>query len=254
MSEGRPDASPWGEVVLEPEESHVVELGTLGLTVKRTAKEVWVQARRGTAEPEDWIRWPMAPHRGLEVRRAVPDRLLVVSHEYLYHLPPDAETHIYVRIPLFVQVVITGAPDDLIVADLPSIVLSDTWWGTFIEGELAYWLTTTARITLSDDLFLPHLAMCPFRLVNRAPDALPLDRFAVRVPHLSLFSERERNWTDEVVVRYEDSPEGSEIRFRGEPPPEAPQARLIAQPRTPSERGFQARTFDRLRSLSNLGL
>ena len=80
-----------------------------------------------------------------------------------------------------------------------------------------------------------------------------MERFAVRVPHLSLFAQRERMWTDRVAVRYEDSPEGSEIDFAGSAPEEAEGAALITPPRVPLDRGFHAKTFDRLRSLSNLG-
>ena len=247
--------SPWGEVPLRPREPQVFELGTLRLVIQRVAKEIWIQTQRGPdlADPDagDWQRWaaPMESH--IEVRPAVPDRLLVVSHEHRYHLPPRGETRFYVRIPLFVQVVLRSEVGEVVIADVPSIVLSDTWWGTHIEGELSYWLTTKARVELTDDLFLPHLGMCPFRLLNDSPEALPVERFAVRVPHLTLFSEAGHNWTDEVNVRYEDSPEGSEIRFATSAPAEARAAGLIASPRVESERGFRARTFDRLRSLSS---
>lgn len=254
MTEARSAPGPWGDVTPALDESHSVELGTLRLVIKRSAGEFWIQARRGVDDPDEWLRWPAPAGRRLEVRPATPDRLLVVSHEYLFHLPPEGEARVFVRIPLFVQLVMTGGATERVVVDLPSTVLSDTWWGTFTEGELAYWHTTTARVALSDDLFLPRLAMCPFRLVNLSEEALSVDRFAVRVPHLSLFSDGRSNWTDEVVVRYTDDPEGSEIRFGGRAPAEASESRLIAHPRSSPERGLRARTFDRLRELSSLGL
>lgn len=249
--------APWGKLGLQPGATHEMELGTLRLTLRRTSGEVWLRASRsngGDAEAAPWQRWAAAPGTDVVIRPAVPDRLLVVSHEHEYHLPPEGESRIFVRIPLFVQVALSFDDREIVAADLPSLVLSDTWWGSFTEGELAYWLSTKARAELTDDLFLPHFGMCTLRLVNDSDVALSVERFAVRVAHLSLFTGRGRTWTDDVSVRYEDSPEGSEIRFGQKPPGEAGETTRIAAPRVPLGRSFRAKTFDRLRSLSNLGV
>lgn len=250
-------AAPWGALRLDDGETRSVDLGTLRLVVRRTAEEVWVQAQRTPhlQEPDDgdWQRWSAAAESGVAIRPAMPDRLLVVSHEHSYHLPPKREAKVYVRIPLFVQVVLQPGRHEQVLVDVPSVVLSDTWWGTLEEGELGYWLTTKARAALTEDLFLPHFGVCPLCLTNDSGDALPVQRFALQVVHLSLFSDGRKTWTDQVRVRYEGSPDGSEIRFGEEPPDEAAGARLLAGPRVSAARGIHMRTFDRLRSLSNLG-
>ena len=249
--------TPWGALELADGETRSLDLGTLRLVVRRTAEEVWVQAQRAPrlSDPAegDWQRWSAAPEARVAVRPAMPDRLLVVSHEHSYHLPPRREGKVYVRIPLFVQVLLEDQRTEQVLVDMPSVVLSHTWWGTLEEGELGYWLTTKARAALTDDLFLPHFGVCPLRLFNASSDALPVQRFALQVPHLSLFSDGQKTWTDEVRVRYEGSPEGSEIRFGEEPPGEADGADLLAGPRFPATRGLHMRTFDRLRHLSTLG-
>ena len=250
-------ATPWGALVLGDGETRTLDLGTLRVVLRRTAEEVWVQAQRAPrwSDPEegDWQRWSAAPEASVAVRPAMPDRLLVVSHEHSYHLPPRRDARVYVRIPLFVQVVLGGRRSEQVLVDLPSVVLSHTWWGTLEEGELGYWLTTKARAALTDDLFLPHFGICPLRLENASGDALPVQRFALQVTHLSLFGDGHKIWTDEVRVRYEGSPEGSEIRFGEEPPEEADGAELLAGARVPAARGLHVRTFDRLRHLSSFG-
>lgn len=222
------------------------------MVLERTQREVWLQVRRSgddaVEDVEEWRRWAVPEGALLSVRPVTPDRLVVVSQEHPFHLPPHAEARVYVRIPLFVRVVASGSgrEREIVIAEVPSVVLSDTWWGTFTEGELAYWLTTSARAEVTDEVFLPHVAMCPFRFANRAEDALPVERFAVRVPHLTLFADGEHIWTDEVRVRYAAASEGSEIGFAGRPPTEAPGATRLADPRVPSRRRFHARTFGRL--------
>lgn len=248
---------PWGALHLAPDQPVDLSVGALRLQAKRVGGELWLfteredRAREGDGE---WRRWAVPEDATVRLRPTTPDRLLVVSHELPFHLPGQGRAKIYVRIPLSVQVLVTGSGlQDLVVLDEPSHVLSDTWWGTVQEGELAYWLTTKARAQVSPDLFLPHMAMCTVRLENESEESLPVDKFAVRALHLSVFQREGRLWTDEVKVRYQASAEGSEIHFGGRPPRDEPQGDLLAEPRVPVKRGLQARTFDRLRTLAALG-
>ncbi len=247
----------WGEVDLAPDDPVDLTLGSLRLRMKRRGSEIWLLTERDDRARDtdgEWQRWAVPEDVIVRMRPALPERLLVVSHELPFHLPGHGEADVYVRIPLFVQVVVSGARmGELVVLDEPSFVLSDTWWGTVAEGELAYWLETKARAEISPDLFVPHIAMCPIHLENGSDHPLPVDRFAVRALHLSLFEHDGRVWTDDVRVRYMASTEGSEIRFGGEAPEEEPSGRRLADPRVAIRRGLQARTFDRLRSLSVLG-
>lgn len=213
-----------------------------------------MRTSRGEGPNSEWDRWSIDDASTVLARPAPPDRLLVVSHEHPFHLPGRRQARVFVRVPLFAQIVVrTQGAEDLVVLDMPSLVLSDTWWGTVQEGELAYWLSTKARAALTPDLFVPHLAVCPIHLENQSDEALPVDKFAVRSIHLSLFEKDGRTWTDEVRVRYVAAAEGSEIRMAGEPPVEEPGAERLSEPRVPIRRGLQARTFDRLKSLSVLG-
>jgi len=251
------DQRPWGEIDLAPGASFEVAVGTLHLTMRRHRNEIWLRSeRRELADTGDvdWERWAVPDDARIHLRPAAPDRLLVVSHEYPFHLPGKRQARVFVRLPLFVQVRLSSpSMKDVLALDEPSLVLSDTWWGTIESGELAYWLTTKARAEVSDDLFVPHMAICPIQLENESDEALPVDRFSVRALHLSLFRSGIRMWTDEVRVTYLAAAEGSEIHFGGASPAEQPEGARVSEPRVAVRRGLQARTFDRLRSLSVLG-
>ena len=251
------DETPWGDLQLAHDETVDVTVGALRLQVKRKGGELWLLTERDDRSRDgdgEWRRWAVPDDAVVQIRPATPDRLLVVSHELPFHLPGRGQARVYVRLPLFVQARVRGTGmDEILVLDEPSHVLSDTWWGTVQEGELAYWLTTKARAEVAADLFVPHIAMCTVRLENHSEEALPVDKFAVRALHLSVFQHEGRIWTDEVRVRYLASTEGSEIRFGGAPPEGEPEGTLMAEPRVSVRRGLQARTFDRLRSLAALG-
>lgn len=248
---------PWSPTLPAVGSTHSSALGTLSLHMRREQHEVWIAGRHDAAEATDeapWTRWAVAPGTGLlALRRALPDRPVVVSPDQTFYLPPGSRAKIFVRIPLFAQFILQrprGAVTEL--GSFPGIVLSDTWWGSVTEGELAYWMPTRARRAVTPDLLQPHLAICPFVLENRSDVALPVDRFAVRVAHLTLFGQGTAAWCDEVHVRYEGLTEGSVLEYTGSIPAEAGDVDRLAEPREPPESGLRSITFGRLRALSGL--
>lgn len=259
----------WGPLALGVGEAAECGLGTLRLRLRRRAEEVWLHARHVATDPltssgvsrlegdqasgdvpvDEWIRWAVPAEESLALLPSLPDRLVVVSPEQPFHLPPEGRARVFVRIPLFVRVRTTGeATGAATLEEFPSVVLSDTWWGSFTEGEVGYWLETRARRQMTPELYSPHLAVCPFTLVNRSGQPLAVERFAVRVAYLTLFGRGDAVWTDEVQVRYRGGSEGSEIRYTGEVPDDAGEVDRLADSREPAPRGFNARTFGRLKA------
>lgn len=271
MGDTTPDglSLPWGRHALESGETLDVEVGPLALWIRSRADEIWVahdpgdwtrtgrgSDRRPPSRPDvgDWVRWPVPGEPGeVALSPVFPPRPVVVEPAHSFRLLPRAEARVFVRIPLWARLALPSA-DGRTLAEVPSVVLSDTWWGTPFEGELCYWLATTARREVPPDVFGPHLAMCPLRLSNRSDDELPVEKIALRVAHLSLFGEDGHLWADETRVRYRGVDEGSEVEITGSRPGEAGDAVKAAEPRvTPPRRGFRARTFSRLKSFPGLG-
>jgi len=264
--------APWGRHPLPDDGPLALELGPLVVWARRREGEVrlahapgdWTRAGRHrpggpTAGPEDrdWVRWPV-PEATSELGLApvFPPRTLVIEPEVSFRLLPRGRARIFVRVPLWARFTVHGdehGGEDRTLTEVPSVTLSDTWWGSTTEGELCYWLATTARRRVEPDVFEPHAAVCPLELANRSDDELPVERIALRVAHLSLFSEEGRLWADVTRVRYRGADEGSAIEVSGEPPREAPDARRVSGPReAPPARGFHGLTFARLKSLSGL--
>ena len=257
---------PWGEHPLPEEGRESVEIGPLTLWLRTRAGEVWLAhdsgdwARPGAAsgrEPpsddEGWARWPVPEGtRSLRLTPVFPPRTLIVKPELSFHLLPRSGARIFVRVPLWVRVEAAGA-ETVTLTEVPSVVLSDTWWGEFTEGELCYWLPTSARRRVDPDAIAPHQVVCPLDLSNRSDRELEVERIALRVAHLSIYRAERGFWSDVTRVRYRGEDEGSEIQVSGRAPEEAGDATRVADPRRQVTKSFRTRTFSRLRSLSGLG-
>lgn len=284
---------PWGHHDLEVDGERSVRLGPLELRMKRTDQEIWLTQRRVEGEPgasgpektdaagtnrtktigeptderrapeagaglaegdePEWSRWAVPEDTtGVRLEPVFPDRALVVEPEQTFHLVRGARVRVYVRVPLWVSVGLPS-PSGVGLTEIPTHILSDTWFGDFTEGELAYALPTSARRRVTPDVFAPHLAICPLSLGNDGVDQLEVEKLCLRVAHLSLFSRGPALWSDETRVRYQGEDEQSRIHISGDVPREAPDAVRVRPPRIPLARGFRARTFARLADLSGFG-
>ena len=267
MNEERPETTlrlPWGDHELSPDEPVSIRIGPLVLFVHSRGDEVWIASRPGdwthgsvesaasTPEDHEWVRWPVPGGAGrISLSPVLPPRSVVVEPELTFRLLPSTEARIFVRVPLWVRVTIATAPEKFLV-ELPILTLSDTWWGDFTEGELCYWLPTTARRRVDEGTFSPHLVVCPLQLVNESDEELEVREVALRVAHLTVFGTDGRFWADETSVRYRGESEESSIEMSGRSPAEAPSAVEVAAPRSPIPRGLTARAFARLKSLPGL--
>ncbi len=256
-------APPWGERPIPAHgEIQRLDIGPLTLWLKGLDNEVWLGFQRaggtpvpsGDVPPEDldWSRWALsdAPHR-LRLRPVLPDRLLVVKPEHPFTLLRKAKARVYMRVPAWVRVeaLVGSRNKGATLMEIPTEILSDTWWGDFLTGELGYWLTTKARRELRAELFEPHLVMSALQLTNRSEDDLRAEKLALRVEHLSVYEKDARLWAEETKVFYLGEEEGSDIRMEDKPPVEAEGAREISPARA-QVKGLRVRTFERLKALS----
>lgn len=247
----------WGRHALEEGDDLEVALGPLHLRVRRASGEIRLAFWHEGEHPgfnrlapgpagDRWIRWVPAPGWSgeLALTPAFPARPVVVRPDNEFRLMEDAEARIYVRVPLELQVEATGVRSHTLL-QVPTRVLSDTWWGSTESGELHYALDTQARRRVADHEFEEHLAVCPVQLKNHSPEDLTVSRISLQTEYLPLFQDGTRLWGGTTSVRYRGADEESDLRVADGPPEEAPEAVRIRPPRQAMGRGFSARTFAR---------
>lgn len=246
-------------------ETQRLDVGPLTVWLRGGESELWVASHRvpdgdphwdgELPESAEWSRWALhGDQRHLRVTPVFPDRPLVVKPDHSFTLMRRAKARIYMRVPAWVRIETMSAPGGAatLLTEIPTVQLSDTWWGDFLDGELAFWLTTRGRREITPDLFQPHLVMCTLQMDNVSRDDLHVEKLSLRVGHLSIYRKDGWLWAEEVRVEYHGEDEGSEIHMDDRPPAEAAGAVEIS-PARHQARSFRTRTFARLKALTAWG-
>ncbi|MEX0680177.1 MAG: hypothetical protein WD097_02255 [Balneolales bacterium] len=254
----------WMTVKLPDDEMVRHRIGPLTIFFKKIFNDIWITSSRDeslTGEPAelpaetDWIRTALPEEfRDFELTPVFPDRPVVVNSEFAYRVIKGARSRVYCRIPVFVRITPLNMPE-LIVAEIPTIILSNTWFGIFTEGELAYALSSTARRVLQKELFEPHLVVCPIEIQNQSDQELRFEKICLRVDRLSIYIKAHEMWADQTLITHHGKEGYSDIEMKGSIPVEAKKGgKLLTRPRTPIKKSFTVRTFKLLREINVPGI
>jgi hypothetical protein len=198
----------------------------------------------------EWRRWVVgADVDRVRVLPLMPDRGVVVLPELPVTLPPKARAEFFVRVPLWLRVEALRGQEEISICDEPAVVLSNTWFGDPMQGELCYSMRTTARRHVEPDSVARHRAICPVTVRNDSPEQLPIERICVRVAHLQIFESDGNLWTGRVNAAFRGSEQTSRLSYDHKAPSHAPGARLVMAERKPVQESVFRRTFINLRSV-----
>jgi hypothetical protein len=247
-------------------------IGPLDLWVRRSQEDWYVADERERArEPEEsppdplhparttasvdrltWNRW-VAGEEAARVRLVpcLPDHAVVIRPRYPLNVPRGKEVLFFVGIPVWARVLV-GEGEPLALTELPTVVLSKTWFGDPITGELCYSLKT--KVLRQIDLLEnhAHLAVCPVLIRNQSFADLDFQRICIRVEYLSLYRGQTRLWTNQVEVQFHGEELNSTIiTGRGAPDFERT-AEKLCEARLAPQRSLLKKSFSFLKALSGI--
>jgi hypothetical protein len=180
--------------------------------------------------------------RNIVGQPALPDRAVVVRPEMPFTILPGERIQFFVRIPLWVRLV-AGNHAHSVWADLPTRILSKTWFGSPEAGEPAYALRTLAVRSVNGIARDPDRIICPVRLRNQSSDILRFSRLCLRVQHLSIYEGATSLWTTEAGVTYRGGDAWSRVAYGRGPPPFDQAGRELAEARDPTRGAFTLKSI-----------
>ncbi len=242
----------WPTVTLEEKGIFRHRVGPLTIFMKRLLNEIWVASIRdeklrgepaGLPEKPEWIRLSLPGEFGeYRFQPVMPDKPVIIDTEHAYRFVSQTQTRVFSRVPVWVRIT-PSSRDDLIIAELPTVELSETWFGSFTDGELAYAVSSTARRILTEDLLEPHLVVCPLEIRNNSSDELKFEKVCLRVERLSIFAKGDALWSDETVINYGGKDSSTDMETKGVRPAEAGDAMRVGKPRNPVRKSIGQKTF-----------
>ena len=247
----------WKDYQLNFENEINLNIGEVNIHCKLNAEELLLShyyKNEENNQENNWQRWTLKNKENvIRILPALPDRPVVVKPENKFTLLKNSEAKIYVRVPLWIRIEL-GQKSFQNLFEIPTVILSNTWFGNFFEGELSYWISSGAKRDFSIDKDKSYLAICPIKLVNKANEDLSVEKIGLRVVNLNLYKDGNQIWSDQTKVIFTGSLEQSEIEVAGKAPQEAPNSKLIMKARQEHKNSFSAKTFSSLKELPGLGI
>ena len=239
-----------------------VVLGTLRLTIGHGVDE-WrihseaiaedkataparIKARR-SLPPDFQERHVISGSSGhLALQPVLADRNVVIRPRQPIYLLAGQQVTLYLSTPIWLRVEV-GEPATLL-REVPVTRLSDTWFGPSTrEGELCYAGRTHGRHEADDVPKRPHRAITPLHIHNKASTPLPLEKFSLPVPMLSLYGGEDGSlWTQRLSLTRQDQSDLAAVRIDPKPPAPELKLTLLSKPRQDPGRSGLIRAFSLL--------
>lgn len=213
-SDNNPFRSLWDPVVFTLGECRLWEIGPVRFWIRRTPLE-WRLSYEYQDELEDrfkvaapcsvpdnrtWERWAVREdHLRLELEPVLPDRPVIVRPDSLLQVPPGERVHFFAGLPFWIRI---GEKGKLILRELPTRILSNSWFGDTTQGEACYASVTSARRTLDEMHHKAFRAVSAIEVRNDFREPLALQRICVRGAYLNLYQGEHYFWTTEHRIVY----------------------------------------------------
>ena len=197
-----------------------------------------------------WSRWVISSESNtISFFPMMPDRPVVVRPEVPVKIPKGKEAIFYVGIPLWVAVGI-DSPENIILTEVPALLLSNIWFGDPMSGELCYSLRSRALRQISNITTKPHRAICPVKIQNDTDSILDIERFCIHVGHLSIYKGSKRLWTNQVNIKFQGEDVDSKINYAQEAPKFEHSEEIIGKIRIPLRKTLLKKSFSAFRLLT----
>lgn len=256
-------AGLWEPIKIEQDETLSIQLGSLNLWIHRGEQEWHIASEQRVNELErlsvsrcremedlDWTRWVInEPVEEIQLNPCMPDRPVIVRPEMPVTLLPKQTVRFYIGVPVWV--VVSLGSQFRAITEVPTTMLSNSWFGPTTEGELCYAMRTTAKLRQEDLQPHPHRAIVPFEFRNASDETLDFARLCLHTHNLRIYEGRERMWTNQGRASYRGEEKWSRVVYARGVPPFDDAENLIGKARKPVDRGSFFRTFENIKNLTD---
>jgi hypothetical protein len=229
------------------QEWHV--LAVPGATGAGEASRAIIERSKKPASSE-WRHYLSRESGPVHPQPVLPDRGIVVKPDRSLTLLAGESSQFFLEIPVWLRMN-AGSDRQVRVFEEPLAVLSNTWFGDPVNGELCYVLATRLHQSMSSMGPSVGRAVCPMAVTNDSATDLAFERICLHVQNLAVFRGAERLWTNSLSVLFRGADQASNIQVSAVPPEFEPDLVPAALARQPAESWDIRRTFSRIREFAD---
>jgi hypothetical protein len=176
----------------------------------------------------------------------LPDRPVVVKPDRALNLLPGQSTIFFLELPLWFRLSTSGYRAARIFEE-PLDVLTRTWFGDPVTGELCWGLATRLHHSIESVSAAADRAACPLMIENESESDLEFQKICLHVENLSIFRGNHHLWTNSVHVVFKGPDQATQIEIVRTPPAFEANMVLLTEARMPSTGWNIRRTFGMLK-------
>ncbi len=189
-----------------------------------------------------WRHYLLLNAERLQPLPVLPDRPLVVRPDRPLTILAWQSALFYLEIPLWFRLNAAGERPARIFEEALT-VLTPTWFGDPVTGELCYTLATRLHQSLDSVSPSAHRAVCPVSIANDSDTDLPFEKICLHIENLSVFIAVRQLWTNRLNVVFRGPEQATQINIAHGPPDAGGDIRLASSARQPTEGWSFRRTF-----------
>jgi hypothetical protein len=257
----------WKPVRIEKNNTYFWEIGPLKLWLQKNIDEYLIgfeQSPEDTAqnsvtaaglrEKPETVTWNRFVYNNetdiIQVLPTMHDRAVLVGSEIPVKILPQSRALFFISVPIWLRVY-AGKNKKAQLTEIPTVVLSNTWFGDTISGELCYGLKTRARRSLETMETLPNKVICPVQAKNLSQEQLDFQKLLVHVEHLKIYQGKTKLWTNEVTITYFSTDQPSQIDYSRKTPTFEEGCSLLSEERIPPDTSLLKKSFSFFKQFTN---
>jgi hypothetical protein len=176
----------------------------------------------------------------------LPDRPVVIRPDRPLTILPGEKAQFFLEIPVWFRLTTLDENRKRIFEE-PLAILSNTWFGDPLNGDLCYSLDIRLHQSIQSVGSNVHSAVCPLHLTNDSASDLPLEKVCLHVENLSVFKGETRLWTNGMNVIFKGAEQATQIQITPSVPLFEENLVLAADARLPAEGWNIKKTFSMLK-------
>lgn len=207
---------PFRSIWVERIESEWHVLSQLEVRPAATARSFLVSRARKPSSSQ-WRHYLHRESGPVQPSPVLPDRPLVVRPDRSLTLLPGQSTIFFLELPVWFRLSTTGFRPAVLFEE-PLSVLTRTWFGDPVNGELCWGLATRLHHAMDSVEPSAAIAVCPLMIENESDTDLAFEKVCLHVENLSLFRGSSRLWANSLHAIFKGPDQATQIEILHEAP------------------------------------